>query len=310
MTAPALTETDSSAPPAPPSRRLYRFAVAVVLAVLVLIKVGGMVTSTGSGMAFEDWPLANGSLWPPDMDLAGLFEHGHRAVGALIGLLTTILTVWILCVEPRAWLQQMAVGAWVLVVVQGVVGGVGVLKNLPYVTSIAHGVLAQVFLCVVALIAFALSPGWQLRVRAPTGMVTTARRLAWIAAGCVFVQLFLGAAARHMKMSGLVWAHVGMALLVGLAIVLASMYASAKFTVVPAFRRLGNLVATIMVGQLLLGFVTLMVRRVKDPSNIEYLGRSFVVTLHVVAGAALFLSAALLLYRVLRNLEPIEGPTR
>jgi hypothetical protein len=50
--------------------------------------------------------------------------------------------------------------------------------------------------------------------------------------------------------------------------------------------------------------VTLMVRRPKDPSNIEHLGRAVVVTAHVLIGASLFLFASLLLFKTWRNLAP------
>ncbi len=309
MTAPAVADPRAAEPALPQPRAMYRFALLLVVSVVLLIVLGGMVTSTGSGMAFADWPLANGSFWPPDMGLDGLFEHGHRVFGALVGLLTTILAVWILLREPRVWVRHLAVWAWILVVAQGVIGGVGVLKNLPWATSITHGVLAQVFLCVTALLAFAVSPAWHLRVRAPAGMAAMARRLAGVSLVLVFAQLLIGAMARHTRLAELVWTHVGLAFFVAIGLLLAGLYTAAKFTAVPAFQRLGRVVVVVMSVQLLLGFVTLMVRRVKDPSNIEHLGRAAVTTLHVVVGAVLFLCVALLLYRLVRNVEPmpIEG---
>ena len=56
MTA-SLADTPSSAAT---SRAAYRLAVVMVACTVLLITLGGMVTSTGSGMAFRDWPLANG----------------------------------------------------------------------------------------------------------------------------------------------------------------------------------------------------------------------------------------------------------
>ncbi|PYV17237.1 MAG: cytochrome oxidase assembly protein, partial [Acidobacteria bacterium] len=44
---------------------LHRFAVLLAAATLVLIFVGGLVTSTGSGLAVPDWPLSYGKLFPP-----------------------------------------------------------------------------------------------------------------------------------------------------------------------------------------------------------------------------------------------------
>lgn len=291
-----------------PSRGLYRYAVGVVIATLLLIKAGANVTSTGSGLAYLDWPLADGSWWPPNMSAPEFFEHGHRAVGAAVGFLVLTLTVWIGLVERRSWLRKLAVGALALVVVQGIIGGLGVLKKLPPETSIAHGVLAQVLLCVLALIAFTLSPAWRNQVPAPVHDVRTGRRFATAALVLVFVQLFAGAVLRHTNAQGMLWLHIFMAMFVALVILLAALYAGTRFAHA-GFRGLGRFILILLVVQLTLGFVTLGVRRVKDPSNVEYLGRSLVATSHVVVGALLFLSAALLTYRTFRNVIPENDVT-
>ena len=64
---------------------LHRFALLVVVATLFLIVAGGLVTSTGSGLAVPDWPLANGQVFPK-MEGGVLFEHGHRMVATAIGI--------------------------------------------------------------------------------------------------------------------------------------------------------------------------------------------------------------------------------
>ena len=43
---------------------LRRYSRLVALATLFLIFAGGMVTSTGSGLAVPDWPLSYGQLFP------------------------------------------------------------------------------------------------------------------------------------------------------------------------------------------------------------------------------------------------------
>ena len=64
---------------------VHRFAVLTAGATLVLIFVGALVTSTGSGLAVPDWPLSFGQVFPP-MVGGVLFEHGHRLVAACVGL--------------------------------------------------------------------------------------------------------------------------------------------------------------------------------------------------------------------------------
>src|SRR5262245_64583680 len=94
----------------------HRFARLTVGATLMLIFIGGLVTSTGSGLAVPDWPLSYGMLMPP-MVGGVFFEHGHRMAASFVGALTLALAVWTACVESRpgarrlAWLALGAVTA-------------------------------------------------------------------------------------------------------------------------------------------------------------------------------------------------------
>src|ERR1043166_659035 len=78
---------------------LHRFAVLVALATLCLIAVGGLVTSHGVGMAVPDWPNTYGYnmfAFPISKWIGGvLYEHSHRLVATMVGVLTTILACWL-----------------------------------------------------------------------------------------------------------------------------------------------------------------------------------------------------------------------
>src|SRR5439155_1676555 len=69
-----------------PSRGIHRLAAVTAATTFVLLFVGGLVTSTGSGLAVPDWPLSFGQVFPP-MVGGVLFEHGHRLVAAVFGQL-------------------------------------------------------------------------------------------------------------------------------------------------------------------------------------------------------------------------------
>ena len=189
----------------------------------------------------------------------------------------------------------------------GLLGGIGVLLGQEggrtwAPAAIAHGVLGQVTLSIQVVVAFALSPSFKDRVSAPVGEVGTARKLATVALGLVVTQLLLG----HTNAQGVLWVHVFMALVVSVSILIASAYSSARFGLrSPGFRSVGTWVNVLLLLQLALGFVTLGVRRFKDPSNIEYLGRSFIVSSHVLDGATLFLFATLLVAKAWRNLDVV-----
>lgn len=305
-----LVHEAADVPDRSPSVALQRFAVFFAAFTLLHIKGGAMVVSTGSGMAFTDWPLARGSLWPPGMDLADLFEHLHRFAGSLVGLFGIVLAVWVQRVDGRSWLRKLCWWLLVLIIVQGVLGGVGVLMGQEggrtwAPAAIAHGVLGQATLCIQVVVAFALSRSFSEKIVAPFADVRGARRLSVVALVLVLVQLTLGAIFRHTDVSGVLWVHVFMALVVSAAILIAAAHGSGKFgDRSPGFRRMAVWINVLLLLQLTLGFVTLGVRRFKDPSNIEYLGRSLVVSSHVIVGASLFLVATLLVARAWRNLEP------
>ncbi len=78
---------------------LPRFALFTALATLALIGLGGLVTSHGVGMAVPDWPTTYGYnmfFFPISQWVGGVFyEHSHRLVASLVGLLTAILSGWI-----------------------------------------------------------------------------------------------------------------------------------------------------------------------------------------------------------------------
>src|SRR5262252_8567588 len=115
-------------------------------ATLVLIFVGALVTSTGSGLAVPDWPLSFGQVFPA-MVGGVLYEHGHRLAASTVGLLTLVLAVWVVVAEPRAGVRGLAVAMLVAVILQGVLGGVTVLYKLPLAVSVTHACLAQTFFC-------------------------------------------------------------------------------------------------------------------------------------------------------------------
>src|SRR5881296_3279954 len=178
-----------------PSRGIHRLAAATAAATFVLLFVGGLVTSTGSGLAVPDWPLSFGQVFPP-MVGGVLFEHGHRLVAALVGCLTLVLALWIAVGEPRPMVRAAGLLALFAVVLQGVLGGVTVLYKLPLAVSVTHACLAQAFFCLTVALTIVTGAGWtaaQARDVSPR-----LARLAAFTTGLVFVQLVLGALMRHM----------------------------------------------------------------------------------------------------------------
>jgi cytochrome c oxidase assembly protein subunit 15 len=76
----------------------HRWAVALACATFPLLWVGGLVTTTDSGMAVPDWPNTYGYnlfLYPWKSWITGpwalFLEHSHRLIGATVGMITISL---------------------------------------------------------------------------------------------------------------------------------------------------------------------------------------------------------------------------
>lgn len=182
---------------------LAKFAAFAAVATLCLIGIGGIVTSKGVGMSVPDWPTTYGYnmfLFPISKWVGGIREeHSHRLFASLVGMLTTILAVWIWLKEERPWLRKLGFLALFAVIMQGVLGGLRVVLKMDGL-GIPHAGLAQAYFCLMVAIAVFLSRWWQ-RLRAGSGEVAdAAARLKipmFVTTGLIFVQLLLGATMRH-----------------------------------------------------------------------------------------------------------------
>lgn len=175
--------------------------------VFVIVTLGAFTTSIGAGMVFPDWPLSNGSINPEGWldDVAMFAEHSHRLTGMLMGFLTIGLVAWLHFTEARSWLRRLGWWALGIVVVQGLLGGKRVLldsvdvpwfeMSLGQILRIPHGILAQVFVCVLFAIAAGLSRSW-----IEGHAAGTSDRVKALGAWCVallFIQLTVAATMRH-----------------------------------------------------------------------------------------------------------------
>jgi cytochrome c oxidase assembly protein subunit 15 len=88
---------------------LHRFCILTAAATLALIGAGGLVTSHGVGMAVPDWPNTYGYnmfFFPISQWVGGIFyEHSHRLLASGVGLLTTILALWLYGKIARPFLR-------------------------------------------------------------------------------------------------------------------------------------------------------------------------------------------------------------
>jgi heme a synthase len=176
---------------------VHRFALMLAGCIVLLLIAGALVTSNDAGLAVPDWPLSYGSLMPPMV--GGIFyEHGHRVIATIVGMLTIILALLLARSEPRAWVRKLGWTALGLVIAQGLLGGITVMLRLPPAVSTAHATLAQLFFITILSIALFTSDWWQRDLPLLDDPATPQlRSLALITTCVIFVQLVMGAAYRH-----------------------------------------------------------------------------------------------------------------
>jgi cytochrome c oxidase assembly protein subunit 15 len=188
------------------NRPLHLLALLTAIATFPLIFMGGLVTSHGAGMSVPDWPNSYGYnmfLFPPRLWIGGiLYEHTHRLMGTVVGMLAIALTVVAWRTERRRTVRFLAASILVAVILQGVLGGLRVVL-VKLDLAIVHACFAQAFFCLAALAAVVTSRWW---IDAPdlsqSDHVFAGRRLiaaCGFAVAITFVQLIVGATMRHYQ---------------------------------------------------------------------------------------------------------------
>lgn len=304
-------------------RWLARFALVTAAAALPVLLSGGLVTSTNTGLAVTDWPTsfdANMFLYPLSRMTGGVYyEHAHRLFGSLVGLATLTLFVFGMIVEKRNWVRIMLTVALLVVITQGVLGGIRVTSATPTDTasvdnraSIAlamiHGILAQLFFAYICVTAAVLTPRWR---ALDSGAETlpaerfdrTLRRFTLILLCVMIFQVALGSGTRHFGHTHLALTHTAFALVVLTFAAMAGFRASGKHKDEPILRVVGKAVAHTVGLQLVLGGVTLFLVLPYQPGKLDPPATVIVTTAHQALGA-LLLALSALLFAWTRRLTP------
>ena len=162
----------------------------------VLLSFGALVTTYEAAMAVPDWPATYGHnmfLFPFAEWFHGpwdlFLEHGHRLLGALVGMITLLLAAVVWRSRTTAAVKALAAAAVLLVVVQGLLGGARVLLDDKTVAKV-HACTGPLFFAVAVAVATLTRRGRSSPAagggRAPAALLVAA-----------YVQLVAGAQLRH-----------------------------------------------------------------------------------------------------------------
>lgn len=308
-----------------------RLAVLLVCATFPLIWVGGLVTTTDAGMAFDDWPTTDGYvmfLYPVREWLFGswdaMVEHGHRLLGMLAGIITIALAVAVWLCDRRVWMRWLSLAALALVIFQGVLGGFRVIQDQRQL-ALLHGCVGPAFFALAVTMAVFTSRLWK---RPDTQAHSQARLIhsfALLTVALSYAQLIIGAHMRHVPVDAspssfrmLVIFHLFMAFIVAFHILslvgIVIFCRHGKFSLSRPAWFLGGLLLL----QLALGCATWVVKYAWPDwfSNFAFAARytvvadsmsqTLIVTAHVATGSLILAAGTQLALRSLRLLHP-EG---
>ncbi|MEE8483995.1 MAG: COX15/CtaA family protein [Nitrospinota bacterium] len=128
----------------------------------MLMVMGNLVTTTGSGLACPDWPLCYGSVNPPK-ELSIWLEWGHRLIGGATGILTifSVAYMWKRANKAIRFFMKALVALLLFV---AVLGGVIVLVEAPLLNTFfrvalvsSHIILATIIFTSLILAFYAIS---------------------------------------------------------------------------------------------------------------------------------------------------------
>lgn len=297
-------------------RRRYHYAASGLVLCLILVSWGGVVTSIEAGLAVPDWPtsfgsydpLATGYSDPADPDARWwqvgpiLAEHGHRLLGALVGLWVVGLALWTLIGDSRRWVRIIAVSAVGLVVAQGILGGLRVIWTSMDL-AVVHAMGAQLFFCTAAALTLFNSRMWLEHSIESSPKINRLRALTIATAAAVYIQILLGALLRHpgdgVDLTFVVIHASGS--VVALSLVIATCgYIREYFDDKPILNR-GAWWMLISLGvQMVLGMVTLTVLLFDSGQGTRSLVQVILSSSHLVVGTILMGSCACVMLGTLR----------
>ena len=286
------------------SAAMHRFAILLACWTLLLIVAGGLVTSNDAGLSVPDWPLSYGKLMPT-MEGGIFYEHGHRMIATVDGMLMIVMAVWLWAKDERRWLKWLGWIALLSVIVQGVLGGLTVIYLLPPAVSVSHACLAQLYFSTTVAIAVFTSRDWLAGARETAEkQEAPIRLLAIVAPLCVLGQLALGAAARH-KALGTIWHISGSSIVTGVVLWFA-VRILLHYADHPALRQSALAMLGITFVQVFLGIAAYMSRiaTIDAPQPMPIM--ILFTVLHVATGALTMAASVIACIQVYRNVHQPE----
>jgi cytochrome c oxidase assembly protein subunit 15 len=220
-------------------------------------------------------------------------------VGSVAGLLTAALTLWLWLVESRRWVRWLAVVAFGLVSLQGVLGGLRVVW-LNQTLAAVHASVAPMFFAVTVALALVTSRGWTTADltsrRAPDRVLPL---LATVITGVLYLQIVLGAFAVHLGHR--LDAHLVAAIALSVLIPVLATRVRSRHAGEPSLGRSVIRLGSVLALQLLLGLGAYAARVTGGELPLHEVSGFAVPVVHRITGAVLLAMSLVFTLQVCRR---------
>jgi cytochrome c oxidase assembly protein subunit 15 len=254
-------------------------------------------------------------------------EHGHRLLGATVGMLSIGLVVVLWRTHERRWLRHLSLVALALVVFQGVLGGMRVLLD-ERTLAMLHGCTGPLFFALTVAMVMFTSKSWQSNSASQVDDAAGRIRLLAVAACIlVYLQIVFGAVLRHVPVDSepaafmlAVRFHLFMAGVLVLHVLFLAWSVVRHFRAVGPLYKLVLTLAGLVAMQLMLGAATWIVKfsvpawagpwlpisgfTIRADGWLE----THVITTHVAVGSLLLATSVAVALAVLRSLTDYGWP--
>jgi protoheme IX farnesyltransferase len=134
--------------------RFTKLAAFTVAMTFLLVVVGVVVRSTGSGLGCPEWPTCHGSLIPPVDNPHAIIEWSHRTTAVIVGILALATAIGALVAyRQRRSVLWPALAALGLVIFQAALGKAAVESDLSGDIVTAHLATAMALLALLLYVA-------------------------------------------------------------------------------------------------------------------------------------------------------------